>query len=161
VSGQMTVEEIGRRYAVSVKEFDAWSRDYAVRGLVGLQAKSFLARRYSRETGAGRGLPPGGEFPNLKGRGGDSVHLANHRALFPVARSTQQKSRQPFEVTRIPGVFARCGTAGTGSGSSLRSRCAIGAPTEYSDHPIRKPPMRKSLTRTAAMAMRPKRKTTA
>jgi transposase-like protein len=44
VSGQMTVEEIGRRYAVSAEEFVAWSRDYVVRGLVGLQAKGFLAR---------------------------------------------------------------------------------------------------------------------
>ena len=45
VWGLLTVEEIGPRHAVSVEEFNAWARDYEVRGLVGLHAKSYLARQ--------------------------------------------------------------------------------------------------------------------
>ena len=44
-AGQITAQEIARRYAISPEELDAWSRDYAEQGLFGLQAKGWMTRR--------------------------------------------------------------------------------------------------------------------
>jgi hypothetical protein len=44
-AGQITAEEIARRYAISLEELDTWSRDYAERGLFGLQERGRIARR--------------------------------------------------------------------------------------------------------------------
>jgi transposase-like protein len=44
-AGQITAEEIARRYAISPEELDTWSRDYAERGLFGLQERGRIARR--------------------------------------------------------------------------------------------------------------------
>jgi len=44
-AGQITAEEIARRYAISPEELDTWSRDYAERRLFGLQERGWIARR--------------------------------------------------------------------------------------------------------------------
>jgi hypothetical protein len=44
-AGQITAEEIARRYAISPEELDTWSRDYLERGLFGLQEKGWMTRR--------------------------------------------------------------------------------------------------------------------
>ena len=44
-AGGISAEEIARRYTISSEELDTWSRDYAERGLVGLQAKGWMTRR--------------------------------------------------------------------------------------------------------------------
>jgi hypothetical protein len=44
-AGQISAEEIVRRYAISPEELDTWSRDYADRGLHGLQEKGWATRR--------------------------------------------------------------------------------------------------------------------
>jgi transposase-like protein len=44
-AGGISAEEIARRYTISPEELDTWSRDYAERGLVGLQAKGWMTRR--------------------------------------------------------------------------------------------------------------------
>jgi transposase-like protein len=57
-AGQITAEEIARRYAISPEELDTWSRDYAERGLFGLQEKGWMARR-RRPPLSGGGDPQG------------------------------------------------------------------------------------------------------
>ena len=57
-AGQITAEEIARRYAISPEELDGWSRDYAERGLFGLQEKGWMARR-RRPPFSGGGDPQG------------------------------------------------------------------------------------------------------
>jgi hypothetical protein len=44
-AGQISAEEIARRYAISPEELDTWSHEYAERGLRGLQQKECATRR--------------------------------------------------------------------------------------------------------------------
>jgi transposase-like protein len=44
-AGELSAEEIARRYAISPEELDTWSRDYAEQGLLGLQEKVRMTRR--------------------------------------------------------------------------------------------------------------------
>jgi transposase-like protein len=44
-AGELSAEEIARRYAISPEELDAWSRDYAEQGLFGLSEKGRKGRR--------------------------------------------------------------------------------------------------------------------
>jgi hypothetical protein len=44
-AGEISAEEIARRYAISPEELDTWSRNYTARGLFGLSEKGYMARR--------------------------------------------------------------------------------------------------------------------
>jgi transposase-like protein len=44
-AGEISAEEIARRYAISPEELDTWSHEYAERGLRGLQQKELETRR--------------------------------------------------------------------------------------------------------------------
>jgi transposase-like protein len=52
-AGEISAEEIAHRYAISPEELDAWSRDYAKRGLFGLSEKGCTARRRPRPLSGG------------------------------------------------------------------------------------------------------------
>lgn len=57
-AGEISAEEIARRYAISPEELDTWSREYAERGLFGLQEKGSMTRR-RRPPLSGGGDPQG------------------------------------------------------------------------------------------------------
>ena len=50
-AGEIAVEEIAHRYAISPDELDSWSREYAEQGLFGLHEKGRIARRRRRSSG--------------------------------------------------------------------------------------------------------------
>ena len=98
-SGEISAEEIARRYAITPEELDTWSRDYAERGLFGLQEKGWMARR-RRPPFSGGGDPQGrGTRPSAPASrrpldpAGDSRRRALHRVAGQVSISSGDNRR--------------------------------------------------------------------
>jgi transposase-like protein len=72
-AGEISAEEIARRYAISPEELDTWSRDYLERGLFGLQEKGWMTRRRRR--------PSEGSDPQGR-RGGAQARLPGTQSGF-------------------------------------------------------------------------------
>jgi transposase-like protein len=62
-AGQITAEEIARRYAISPEELETWSSHYADHGLHGLQEKGWATRRRKSSGGDRRSRLASGPAP--------------------------------------------------------------------------------------------------